>query len=168
MLVKLIPVLLALVGLGAGVGGGVALRPPPVDMAMETPCGDVEHEAEQGQSVPDAGEKSDGTSYDYVKLNNQFVIPVVDSGRVNALVVLSLNLEVTAGQTENIYQLEPKLRDLFLQVLFDHANAGGFSGDFTKATRMNVLRTALREAAQKLLGKILSDILIVDVVRQDI
>ena len=168
MLVKLIPVLLALVGLGAGVGGGVALRPAPVEMAKEAPCGDVEHEVEEGQSAPEAEEEGAETAYDYVKLNNQFVIPVVDSGRVGALVVLSLNLEVTAGQSENIYQLEPKLRDLFLQVLFDHANAGGFSGDFTKTTRMNVLRTALREAAQKLLGKMVSDILIVDVVRQDI
>ena len=80
---------------------------------------------------------------------------------------MSLNLEVAAGQAEEIYQLEPKIRDGLLQVMFDHANAGGFSGDFTKASRMNVLRTALKEAAQKMLGNTVSDVLIIDVVRQD-
>ncbi len=63
--------------------------------------------------------------------------------------------------------MEPKLRDVFLRVLFDHANAGGFSGSFTKTTRMNTLRMGLLEAAQKALGPVVSDVLIVDVVRQD-
>ena len=68
---------------------------------------------------------------EYVKLNNQFVVPVVEDGRVAAMVVLSLSLEVEAGNTEAVYQREPKLRDAFLQVLFDHANVGGFCGSFT-------------------------------------
>ena len=164
MLGKLLPVLLAVAGLGAGVGGGMALRPPPQEMAKLEACDDKPAKMDESGDTEDEAE---GASYDYVKLNNQFVIPVVDGGRVSALVVLSLNLEVASGQTESIYQLEPKLRDLFLQVLFDHANAGGFSGDFTKTTRMNSLRTALRETAQKLVGKTVSDVLIVDVVRQD-
>ena len=34
---------------------------------------------------------------EYAKLNNQFVVPIVEEGRVAALVVMSLNVEVTAG-----------------------------------------------------------------------
>ena len=49
--------------------------------------------------------------------------------------------------------MEPKLRDVFLQVLFDHANMGGFRGAFTRSDVLEPLRTALREAAQKHLGK---------------
>lgn len=168
MLGKILPVLLAIIGLGAGVGAGIALRPEPDPMAMESPCGDVEHtqtaHESDSTSSPDDAENSD---YDYVKLNNQFIIPVVEEGRVGSLVVLSLSLEVEAGQNENIYRMEPKLRDLFLQVLFDHANSGGFSGSFTKSTRMNTLRTALLEAGQGVLGRQVSDVLITDVVRQD-
>lgn len=168
MIGKLLPVLLALIGLGAGVGGGMALRPPPPEeVVMENPCGDVGHDMEDAHETPEPEEETEDLTHDYVKLNNQFVIPVVDEGRVESLVVMSLNLEVTAGQSEAIYQVEPKLRDMFLRVLFDHANAGGFDGAFTKATRMNALRTALREAAQKLLGTIVYDVLIIDVVRQD-
>ena len=165
MIAKLFPILLALLGLGAGVGGGIALRPEPEPVSMDNPCGDP-HETDTHEPVEN-GEDPDTGGFDYVKLNNQFVVPIVEAGRVSALVVMSLNLEVGAGQTEEIYQLEPKIRDGLLQVMFDHANAGGFSGDFTKAARMNVLRTALKEAAQKMLGPTVSDVLIIDVVRQD-
>ncbi len=165
MLAKLLPILLAVLGLGAGVGGGIALRPAHDTVEMENPCGEPHDAKEEHREAPD--ESAENGSFDYVKLNNQFVVPVVSEGRVSALVVMSLSLEVTAGQTEAIYQLEPKIRDGLLQVMFDHANAGGFTGDFTKTTRMNVLRTALREAAQKMLGQSVSDVLIIDVVRQD-
>jgi len=168
MITKLFPILLALIGLGAGVGGGIALRPPPQDMAMENPCGDVNHDVDEEYEMPEEETvDEENSAYDYVKLNNQFVVPVVQDGRVQSLVVMSISLEVTPGQSETIYQIEPKLRDLFLQVLFDHANTGGFSGQFTKSTRMNTLRTSLREAAQKVLGKSVSKVLIGDVVRQD-
>ena len=168
MIGKLLPVLLALIGLGAGIGGGMALRPvPEATVVMENPCGVVEHNAEDPHAAPDHTEETQNLTNDFVKLNNQFVVPVVDEGRVKSLVVLSLNLEVSPGQTDVIYQLEPKLRELFLRVLFDHANAGGFDGSFTKSTRMNALRTALRESAQKLLGDTVLDVLIIDVVRQD-
>ena len=165
MIAKLFPVLLALLGLGAGVGGGIALRPAPEPVTMDNPCGDP-HEPDT-HAPEESEEDAETTGFDYVKLNNQFVVPIVESGRVGALVVMSLNLEVAAGQAEEIYQLEPKIRDGLLQVMFDHANAGGLSGDFTKASRMNVLRTALKEAAQKMLGNTVSDVLIIDVVRQD-
>ncbi|MFV2002568.1 MAG: flagellar basal body-associated FliL family protein, partial [Paracoccaceae bacterium] len=110
----------------------------------------------------------DLSSLEYVKLNNQFIIPVVNDGQVVSLVVMSLNLEVAAGGRELVYQREPKLRDVFLQVLFDHANAGGFDGAFTSGSNMTQLRDALRESAKKTLGETLTDVLIVDVVRQDV
>lgn len=161
---KILPILLALVGLGAGVGGGILLRPAQEDVAMENPCGDpVDHE----KSKPKKENPEEKETYDYVKLNNQFVIPVVNSERIASLVVISLSLEVTFGQSQAIYQLEPKIRDIFLQVLFDHANSGGFSGDFTNSDRMDGLRLALRETAQQFLGDMVSDVLITDVVRQD-
>ena len=63
---------------------------------------------------------------EYVKLSNQFVVPVVKGKTVVSLVVLSLSLEVPEGQKDAVFRREPKLRDSFLQVLFDHANIGGF------------------------------------------
>ena len=98
----------------------------------------------------------------------QFVVPVLEGGRVGALVVLALSLEVPVGQTDLVFTREPKLRDAFLRVLFDHANAGGFRGSFTDAATLVSLRRALLEAARKALGAdAVSDVLITDILRQD-
>ncbi len=147
---KLLPLLLACLGLGAGLGAGYALRPPAEGDMKET---------EKSADLT--------TPRDYVKLSNQFVVPVLEGGRVTALVILSVTLEVTTGNGEAIYTREPKLRDAFLQVMFDHANAGGFRGTFTDGSNMVFLRQALREAAQRVTGEMVTDVLIVDIVRQD-
>ena len=83
------------------------------------------------------------------------------------MVILAISLEVAHGSADPVYAREPKLRDAFLQVLFDHANAGGFSGDFTDSSNLTFLRKALLETAQSILGDSVSDILISDLARQD-
>lgn len=147
---KILPLILALLGLVLGVGGGMFLRPPvePVDA-----------EAAAAVEAPALTE--------FMKLNNQFVVPVVEQGRVTSLVIMSLSLEVTIGTTEGIYTKEPKLRDAMLQVMFDHANAGGFNGVFTEGANLVFLRKALLEVSQKTIGEDVKDVLISDIARQD-
>lgn len=153
MIRKLIPLLLGLVGLGIGIGGGLVLRPAPAEPAVE----EADHAEETEPEVPP----------EYVKLNNQFIVPVMAEGKVVSMVILSLSLEVATGSTEMAYQREPKLRDVFLQVLFDHANSGGFQGSFTDSANLILLRTALTEAAHSVLGEEVKDVLIADITRQD-
>lgn len=153
-----LPVILALVGSGAGIGAGMALRPAP---EPEVAANDTA--ATKPSPVP--AEKP--AELEYVKLPSQFVIPLMEGGRVGALVVLSLSLEVPAGQAETVHAREPRLRDEFLRVLFDHANSGGFRGTFTDSANLVVLRRALLEAGRKALGDTVTDVLITDLVRQD-
>jgi hypothetical protein len=108
-----------------------------------------------------------GVDNEYVKLSNQFVVPIMGSQRVEALVVASLSVEVVSGTTQTVYLREPKLRDVFLQVLFDHANIGGFEGPFTAGDRMDILRSALLDAARSVLGPDVKDVLITEIARQD-
>ena len=165
---KILPILLALIGLGAGVGAGLMLRPAAEEVVID-PCGDegaTDH-AEAPKDDHGEGEDAQSAAYDYVKLNNQFVVPVVEDGRVTALVILSVSLETQLGGSEQVFAREPKLRDGFLQVLFDHANAGGFKGAFTESANMDALRRAMLDVAKKSLGDLVSDVLIVDIVRQD-
>ena len=163
---KILPVLLALIGLGGGVGAGIALRPDP--QPEQQACEGVTLEAASAEAeLPEAGPEEAPKAADYVKLNNQFVVPVIKQDSVRSLVVMALSLEITEGGAEKVYKLEPKLRDAFLQVMFEHANSGGFDGNFTTGNNMNILRRALLEAAQKIMGPSVSDVLIVDVVRQD-
>jgi len=163
---KLLPVLFAIVGLAGGVGAGLALRAPPEEIVDSVPCDDIDTDVTHAKTTPAIVDKD--AVLDYVKLSNQFVIPVVKEGKVTALVVMSLSVEVTSGGQELIYEREPKLRDAFLQVLFDHANAGGFDGTFTNGRNMTILRDSLKEIAVTTLGSVITDVLVIDVVRQDI
>ncbi|WP_376875668.1 flagellar basal body-associated FliL family protein [Albirhodobacter sp. R86504] len=159
---KLIPIILALVGLGIGGGAGFALRPPPAEESLaEAPCGDVKVPEQDAPADPEV------PLFEYVKINNQFVIPVVAQETIGSLVILSLSLEVKTGATQKVYAVEPKLRDAFLQVLFDHANTGGFDGAFTSSNNMDLLRNALFEVAKKTLGTDVNDVLVSDIIRQD-
>ncbi|WP_431297581.1 flagellar basal body-associated FliL family protein [Tabrizicola sp. BL-A-41-H6] len=171
MLGKALPVLLAVLGLGGGTAAGLFLRPADhpetaaESQAAESGDAEISPEAE-GDTGHEAGSE-DAQLPDYVKMNNQFVVPVVSEGRVTAMVVLSLSLEVATGSTEAVYAREPKLRDAFLQVLFDHANVGGFNGSFTDGSNLISLRTSLREAAGMIIGDTIKDVLITDIARQD-
>jgi flagellar protein FliL len=164
MIAKLIPVFIALAGLGGGAAAGFFLRPKADDSAPAT-----EAHAEEGHMAGEAADDHEGTEGlpEFVKLSNQFVVPVVSKERVAALVVLSLSLEVAPGNTEAVFQREPKLRDVLLQVLFDHANLGGFSGSFTDGSNLVLLRGTLLEAAKSVLGPVVQDVLITDIARQD-
>lgn len=184
---KLLPVVLALIGLAAGAGAGFYLRPalPPAaagpKAAAEAPKGghDGHASAASSEALPagatgaesgtGAGNASgaDAANTDYVKLDNQFIVPIVKTGKVRSLVILSLSIAVATGTQSKVYDAEPKLRDAFLQVLFDHANSGGFDGNFTLETKMAALRSALREVAVKILGDSVRGVLISDLVRQD-
>jgi hypothetical protein len=163
-----LPLVLGLAGGGVGIGAATLFPAPEPEETAET-CGPAmpkdegaapDHAATTGSAVESGRE--------YAKLNNQFIVPVVTDGEVAALVVLSLSVEVAAGEKETVFVHEPRLRDAFLQVLFDHANTGGFDGAFTSSPNMRILREELRREATATLGELASDVLIVDIVRQDL
>ena len=156
MLKMLFPVLFLAIGAGAGVAAGVFLMPAPGTLTNEAV------EPEENLEDHDATGISE-----FVKLNNQFVVPVVQNERVASLVVMSLSLETSVSMSDRIFAREPKLRDSFLRVLFDHANVGGFDGAFTQSDTLDVLRSSLKDVARKELGDEILSVLITDIARQD-
>lgn len=189
---KLLPILLLLLGGGGGVGAGYFLRPIPAetDMATEMQCAAEEPDcedaandgpsagtelAEEGRNAETAGENqgeategAEGSNGpEYVALQRQMIVPIVSDDEVISLVVLSLSIEIEAGFTNDVYDREPKLRDAFLQVLFRHANTGGFTGDFTSGEKMSDLRRALNGAAAQVLGAVAIQVLVTDILRQE-
>ncbi|MEM9099176.1 MAG: flagellar basal body-associated FliL family protein [Pseudomonadota bacterium] len=169
-MMKLLPIILAIVGLGAGLGAGGALAPKAEKPKEMVEGEDAKSEEETATKWPDEEEELANLdeNVDYVRLNNQFVVPIVDQDRVSSLIVMSLALETEAGATDLVFQREPKLRDEFLSVLFTHARSGGFTGSFTDAHLMRDLRTALLRSAQKILGKQIKNVLLIEIVRQDL
>ncbi|MFW8593760.1 flagellar basal body-associated FliL family protein [Cribrihabitans neustonicus] len=170
MLSKLLPVILLIAGTGGGIGAGIMLAPepeaaPPAEHAEGG--ADAEHAPEPAAQEDHAAD-SEMLEREYIKIPNQFVVPVVERDALSSLVVISLSLEAKKGTSEKIHSYEPKLRDVFLRVLFDHANMGGFRGAFTRSDVLNPLRNALREAAQQEMGKDIYDVLIMEMSRQDV
>lgn len=178
---KLIPLVFLIVGVGAGVGVGIFLRPASDSQLVATSDAghgaslddgaahaEDDHKEKKPSSHSEAEIDDTASTNEYAKLNNQFVVPIVQGEKVTALVVLALSIEVPEGETDIVYLREPKLRDSFLQVLFDHANMGGFEGNFTNAEVLGRLRAALKEVGQKDLGRdLVKDVLIIEIARQD-
>jgi len=160
---KILPILFLLLGLGGGGAAGYLLRSPPPEPEVTEASPTEELQVDENNEPFDP----DG-NFEYVKLNNQFVVPVVRDGRVASLVVLSITLETTVGMREEVYAKEPRIRDTLLAVLFDHSNSGGFDGVFTESFTLRTLRLAMREAARSLMGDDIKDVLVMDIVRQDV
>lgn len=165
---KLLPLIVLVLFASLGLTAGKFLQPAPPETE------EVAAEDAETPQVAEAKNETTGTSgsagrpVDYVKMNNQFVVPIVENERVAALIVLSLSIEVPEGKQEDVLRKEPKIRDSFLQVLFTHANLGGFSGEFTQPVKLNSLRRSLLEVAQRDIGKELAyDVLILEIARQD-
>ena len=152
---KLLPLLLLLIGLGAGTGAGWVLRPHPE--AQDAHAEDA-HAAEAQAPV---------LATQTVRLPNQFIVPLIEEGRVRAMVVIGLALELAEGHTFSLPDSEPRLRAVFLQRLFDHANLGGFDGVFTSGEVLLALRRILTEAAAPVVGPDLRDVLITELLRQE-
>ncbi len=162
---KILPVLLLLIGIGAGIGGGIMLKPAAEEAHQSEPH-EVSDPVHADTAAP-ADDEGHEVLPEYVKMNNQFIIPVIRDEKVAALVVMSISIEAMPGGQEAIFQLEPKLRDEFNQVLFEHANAGGFDGVFTSSNKMLILRDSLYEVAHKVAGPVVKGVLISEIVRQD-
>ena len=94
-----VSVVLALVGLLAGGAAGWALRPPappPPEPGSELAApGAV-------TATPPAPRTRPEDPRDYVRLNNQFVVPVLTGGHVEAFIILALSLEVMPGTTDTL------------------------------------------------------------------
>jgi flagellar FliL protein len=179
----ILPVVLLILGLAAGVGAGLLLKPEaPVEevLADGMPAEDCvtgttgldDDGLTAATGLPRTNRDVEGVRQlssdpQYVRLPNQFIVPVLRDGSVVFLVIVALSIEVPSGQSDAVLAHEPRLRDVFLQVLFDHANTGGFDGDFTSASQMRTLRNGLRVAARDALGDAITDVLIVNLVRQD-
>lgn len=169
---KLIPLFLPVVGIGAGISAGLFLQDKAHDSAAHQTVAVEQPDTNTGTHTDDTHDTGDHDEKigapQYVKLNNQFIVPVIEQDEVTSIVVLSLSLEISSGDSDTIYAKEPKLRDGFLQVLFDHANMGGFTGAFTNSSKMATLRRSLLSVARKAAGDGVTDVLITDLARQNV
>lgn len=172
---KLLPILLLLIGLGAGAGAGWFLKPAP-EAQDESTAAHADDPAD-GHGAAPAAASGHGASASHaapasgptevVRLPNQFVVPLITEGRVRAMVVIGVALELSVGHSFSLATDEARLRAVFLQRLFDHANIGGFDGIFTSGEALLALRRTLLETARGEVGPMVQDVLITELLRQE-
>lgn len=175
----LMPIGIAILGLGAGVGAGVALKPAP-DAPAEAPT-DAACVAHDGEPCPPTadplepahaaapGGHGDDAGPALVALDKPFVVPVFNGEKVVAMVVVSVAVAIAADSETAVEAAQPRLRDGFLAAMFRHANSAGFDGAFTTGQKMADLRAALLVAAREVFpGEAVSEVLITEIARQDL
>ncbi len=173
----LMPVAIAVFGLGAGVAAGVAFKPAPeeeheaVSCAKGERCDELATATAENAAAAVAEHQADGhgeRSVALVALEKPFVVPVFREDRIVAMVVISVAVETRAERANEIEELQPRLRDQFLEAMFRHANTGGFDGAFTAGQSMTDLRSALLASAQEVIGpEAVTGVLITEIARQE-
>ncbi|MFO1144623.1 MAG: flagellar basal body-associated FliL family protein [Amaricoccus sp.] len=181
---KLMPMLIGLFGLAAGLGAGMALKPAPpqaIASACEAaPAAEGAAAAADGHApapclaTPDpfspekpAGKKK-SEELAYVTMDKPFVVPVFAGEKVAAMVVVSLSVETDTESAHAIEDVKPRLRDGFLKVMFRHANSGGFDGSFTTGRKIEDLKSALLASAHEVVPDLpVDEVLITEIARQD-
>jgi flagellar FliL protein len=153
---KLIPILMILLGLGGGLGAGYVLRPlPQIDDISETDA-----------VLSDRVALPTGIDIGVFEIPNQFMVPLIVEDRIASVLIVTLAMEIDETQRDLVATHVPRLRDAMLQVMFDHANSGGFSGAFTTNATLGALRNTLLEAGQYILGRdVVLKVLITDILR---
>jgi len=126
--------------------------------------------AKKGKSA-DKGGKGDSAvgsgQASYIKFKRQFVVPVMTRGKIEALVIMNLNLELNSDAPSNAYSLEPKLRDAITRELLALSNQGIFGDNLTSAESYENIRKTLLSACEQILPEGIQDILILDIARQE-
>lgn len=160
----------------AVVGGAIAADAMRSGGTVDPTAGDASHESGKNKSNKNDdskgkdktdGEGSSGDNVSYMKFKRQFVVPVMRKGKIDALVIMNLNLELNEKAPDNVYSLEPKLRDAITRELLSLSNNDVFGDSLTSAETYETLRATLLTAAKEVMPEGIRDVLILDVARQE-
>lgn len=154
MIRKLLLLLLPVLALVGGVALGDMLRPHAADAAA----------ADNG--AEDVAAQEAGPDPAWFAFPSQFFVPLMRGGDMQGVMILSLSLEVQAGDLAAYEQQEHRLRDALLRQLMAHANTGGFLGNFTAEDNLRRLRENLLRAVQGVTDLPVEGVLIQDIVKQ--
>lgn len=129
--------------------------------------GDKGKKAKASKGHDDKGYAGGGDEIEFIKFKRQFVVPVLANDDVQALILLNIGLEVPGDKREDMFRLEPRFRDAFIRELLQLSDAGYFDSELTSPDTYEVLRETLARAAREISDDGISDVLILDLSRQD-
>ena len=182
---RLVPLLMLLMGIGAGIGAGIAFKPEhdfganvsdkdgSGEATGENKSGDAKKDG-KGAAIPDPGatkapkDETEIKERTYVSIGTQTIIPVVEGERTRALMLFELAVDVDPSAHDQAVMLEPRLRDAFLRELLKMSSTGAFTKTYTEDWVIDELRKNLGRAARRFLGDGMREVLVLDVIRQEL
>ena len=108
-----------------------------------------------------------GSGYGYFNFRRNFIVPVIGKERVQALVLISVSIEMPEDKIEEVQTREPNIRDAFMKALLAMSYEGVFNQDITNPDVYNEIQKRLYETAKVSVDKDVKSILLVDFARQD-
>jgi flagellar basal body-associated protein FliL len=104
----------------------------------------------------------------YYRFSREFIVPLIDNGRVSSLVILNINLEVDSAASQNLFSMEPALRDNIMTTLITLSNDGRTFESISSIENYESLRAMILMNLKKLVPTGINNVLILDMARQDI
>lgn len=174
----LVPLIALLIGLGAGIGGGVALSGAAPEDAGHSAAAPEDHAQAshdthdthdtQHASASDHGSGHGAEADSFYTIPGQFIVPVMRGEHVSALVLVSIGLDTQEDSRSEIIHMAPRLRAAFLAALFDLSSLGGLDGDMTAPEWRDGVIRALEGAAHDLVGDGVTGVELLEVSKQEV
>lgn len=104
----------------------------------------------------------------YFKFSREFVVPLMRGERVQSLVILNISLETTSKVSEQLFSIEPKLRDNIMTTLVGLSNDGTTLSLMTNADNYEKVRETVLENLENIVPEGIDNVLILDAAKQDL
>jgi len=195
---KILTPILLIVGIFAGVFGANFLKGSPAEPAAveSEEYADGEHASdEHGKDGKSADGKTDKKKTDkdkkdkkdkgkadkskdgyggsvsainYYKFSREFIIPLMDDSEIKSLVILNINLEFDVEKSPSLFAIEPKLRDNIMTTLIELSNDGVTLDKIGNIESYETVRSMVLKNLQEVIGEGITNVLIVDMAKQDV
>ena len=104
----------------------------------------------------------------YYRFSREFVIPIIENGKVDALVILNLNLEVDSALSQQLFSMEPKLRDNIMTTLIKLSADDRTLHSITDVENYETLRSMILTNLQSAVPHGIENVLILDMAKQEL
>lgn len=166
---KILPLIIVLIAVGGSGFAAMTLRGGGQETAAASGDHGDKNGDKKGGEVHKVEDK-DGSSIDslgYYKFQRDFIVPIMRRNHVDAIVLISFNIEMEQEEMEKVRPKEPKFRDAFMKTLLGLSHDGLFNEDITAPAVFETLQTSLADTAKEVIGESAHGVVIVDFARQD-
>ena len=109
-----------------------------------------------------------GSDVAYFKFTREFVVPIMHDRKVESLVILNINLEVDSDISQQMFSMEPKVRDNVMSTLIELSNDGTTFENITDVESYETIRAMVLQNLQRVISSGIRNVLIVDLAQQDL